>query len=74
MYYISVMFSEDTQMLTRIYMTYAKRPLQASVLMNSAAHKCQLFLTYKSSKESEVNYEAARRVFWSCYIMERLVV
>lgn len=51
-------------------MTYIKRPLQAAVLMNSAAHKCQLFLRYKPNSATHAAYESARRVFWSCYIIE----
>jgi hypothetical protein len=40
--------------------------------MNAAATKCRVLLSYKPSGMSHEDEESIHRVFWSCFILERL--
>ena len=57
--------------LTRIYFAFLRRPLQAWEYINSAAAKCQLLLSYTTTPEQTEEQERIRRIFWSCYVLER---
>lgn len=54
-----------------LYFAYLQRPLQAWSYINTTAARCRLLLSYGSSNSPDEN-ECLRRIFWSCYILERL--
>ena len=55
----------------RLYFAFLRRPLQAWEYINAAAAKCLLLLSYPPAAESHEETERIRRIFWSCYILER---
>lgn len=55
----------------RLYFAFLGRPLQAWEYINAAAAKCLLLLAYPPTAESHEETERIRRIFWSCYILER---
>lgn len=54
-----------------MYFAFLRRPLQAWEYINAAAAKCLLLLSYPPVGESLEDQERIRRIFWSCYILER---
>lgn len=56
---------------TRIYFAFLRRPLQAWEYINAASSKCLLLLSYRAPNETDEDQERIRRIFWSCYILER---
>lgn len=59
--------------IDRIYFAFLRRPLQAWEYINAASAKCLLLLSYRPPSETAEDLERIRRIFWSCYILERLV-
>lgn len=58
---------------SRLYFAFLRRPLQAWEYINAAAAKCLLLLSYPPTAETQEDQERLRRIFWSCYILERYV-
>jgi hypothetical protein len=56
----------------RLYFAYLQRPLQAWSYINTTAARCQLLLS-NSQGDLLTDSECIRRIFWSCYILERYV-
>ncbi|GJC90783.1 echinocandin B biosynthetic cluster transcription factor ecdB [Colletotrichum liriopes] len=56
---------------TAMYFAFLRRPLQAWEYINAASAKCLLLLSYPPESESAEDQERIRRIFWSCYILER---
>jgi hypothetical protein len=56
---------------TALYFAFLTRPLQASEYISVTASKCLMLLGNPSSIETLEEQERTRRIFWSCYILER---
>lgn len=56
-----------------MYFAFLRRPLQAWEYINASAAKCLLLLSYTPQGETSDDEERIRRIFWSCYILERYV-
>lgn len=54
-----------------LYFSFLQRPLQAWSFISAAATKCRLLLSYTPSDQPPERLECLRRIFWSCYILER---
>lgn len=54
-----------------LYFAFLCRPLQAWEHISAAATKCLMLLSYSSGPGTQEDQERTRRVFWSCYILER---
>jgi transcription factor-like protein len=54
-----------------MYFAFLRRPLQAWEYINASSAKCLLLLSYPPENETEDDGERIRRIFWSCYILER---
>jgi hypothetical protein len=54
-----------------IFFAFLQRPLQAWSFINATAAKCRLLLAYHNPDANPAEQECLRRVFWSCYILER---
>jgi len=54
-----------------LYFAFLRRPLQAWDYINSAATKCLLLISYPPLGEIAEDQERIRRIFWSCYVLER---
>lgn len=54
-----------------LYYAFVRRPLQAWQYINMAATKCRVLLSYSPVDENSKDQECLRRIFWSCYILER---
>jgi len=58
-------------MFESFYFVFQQRPLQAWSQFNAAATKCRLLISYIPLNASAEDTECIRRLFWSCYILER---
>lgn len=56
---------------TALYFTYLQRPLQVNIFLNACAQKCLTMMRYSTSNMSSEEYETVKRIFWSCFILER---
>lgn len=58
-------------MLQRLYYAYLQRPLQAWSYVSVTASKCLFLLSYTPLGSPLKDSECLRRIFWSCFILER---
>lgn len=56
-----------------LYFAFLARPLQAWEFIAGAAGKCLILLSNETEAGGQEDQERARRIFWSCYILERQV-
>lgn len=57
-----------------LYFAFLRRPLQAWEYINAASARCLLLLSYQAENDEDYeDQERIRRIFWSCYILERQV-
>lgn len=54
-----------------IFFAFLQRPLQAWSFIHATAAKCRLLLAYHNPDANPTEQECLRRIFWSCYILER---
>lgn len=54
-----------------MYFAFLVRPLQAWEFLSATAAKCLLLLSYPPNGGTPEDQERVRRIFWSCYILER---
>ncbi|KAL4914363.1 hypothetical protein BDW62DRAFT_204630 [Aspergillus aurantiobrunneus] len=59
---------------TALFFAFLQRPIQAWSFISAAAIKCRLLLSYPESESAAEHPECLCRIFWSCYILERLVL
>lgn len=55
----------------RLCCSFFQRPLQTWGYLNTAAAKCRSLLAYGTGSSNADDNESIRRIFWSCYIIER---
>jgi len=55
----------------RLYFAFLTRPLQAWEYIGATAAKCMMLLSYPPNHDTPEDRERTRRIFWSCYILER---
>lgn len=55
----------------RLYCSFIQRPLQTWSYLSTAATKCRALLAYGTYSHNSEDDECIRRIFWSCYIIER---
>lgn len=58
-------------LFTALYYAFSQRPLQAWSSINATATKCRVLLSYKPVGTTSDDEECTRRIFWSCFILER---
>lgn len=54
-----------------LYLASLVRPLQAWGYLSDTAARCMLLLVYSRDEPDNEEKERLRRIFWSCYILER---
>lgn len=54
-----------------LYLASLVRPLQAWGYLSDTAARCMLLLVYTRDEPDNEDKERLRRIFWSCYILER---
>lgn len=54
-----------------LYFASLVRPLQAWEYLSATAARCMLLLAYPPTEHNDEDQQRIRRIFWSCYILER---